>query len=441
MPEDKREKWDAADAVAEGVNIASFLSSCLLHKHSTVEPIPHDNALDLDEDSSPISEDLISPRVLTPSGLLILGGAPKVGKSDFLLALLIHMALGLPFLGLTPPRPLRVFYFQAEIERDYMRERIQSLAFDRSLRPLLRQNLFITRQMKMLLDAQGIERAGATIMQRFPGNDNLIDIIAIDPLRNVFDGGDGDASENKNSSMMFFLKERIDVLRDRVNPKAGIILAHHTRKIQKQELIGDPFQALSGAGSLRGYYTSGMILFRPDETQTTRRVIFELRNGPHLKAKQVDKMKGQWCEVDENNERITNQKQGKKQDAERDRKGDIILQLLYDEARQGRLHTSNQFAGKFENKKGLGGEKTIRNRINVLADQGHIKFIKDGLSSLGYPHVRSAQGLLCAQDMEFKDTEGELHPLLPTHYKSEGALLPMENPTVWEVTKGEGEAQ
>ena len=47
-------------------------------------------------------EDIIAPRVLTPGGLLVLGGAPKVGKSDFLISLLAHMAAGIPFLGLKP---------------------------------------------------------------------------------------------------------------------------------------------------------------------------------------------------------------------------------------------------------------------------------------------------------------------------------------------------
>jgi hypothetical protein len=34
-------------------------------------------------------DDLIGPRLLTPSGMLVLGGAPKVGKSDFLINLAV----------------------------------------------------------------------------------------------------------------------------------------------------------------------------------------------------------------------------------------------------------------------------------------------------------------------------------------------------------------
>ena len=79
------------------------------------------------DDVTPMPEDIIAPRLLTPGGLLVLGGAPKVGKSDFLISLLVHMAAGVPFLGFTPPRPLRVFYLQAEIQYHYLRERLQRI--------------------------------------------------------------------------------------------------------------------------------------------------------------------------------------------------------------------------------------------------------------------------------------------------------------------------
>ena len=51
--------------------------------------------------------------------MLVLGGAPKVGKSDFLISLLVYAAAGVPFLGFVPSRPLRIFYPQAEIQNHY----------------------------------------------------------------------------------------------------------------------------------------------------------------------------------------------------------------------------------------------------------------------------------------------------------------------------------
>ena len=67
------------------------------------------------DDQSPMPADLIGPRVLTPGGLLVLGGAPTVGKSDLLIAWLVHMAAGVPFLGFTPPRPLRIWTTSCQI--------------------------------------------------------------------------------------------------------------------------------------------------------------------------------------------------------------------------------------------------------------------------------------------------------------------------------------
>ncbi len=103
-------------------------------------------------------EDIIAPRVLTPGGLLVLGGAPKVGKSDFLISMLAHMAAGVPFLGFSPPRALRVFYLQAEIQYDYLRERIQGIHLDEAVLQGADERLFATPKLRLLLDDKGLDR-------------------------------------------------------------------------------------------------------------------------------------------------------------------------------------------------------------------------------------------------------------------------------------------
>ena len=82
-----------------------------------------------------------------------------------------------------------------------------------------------------------------------------------------------------------------------MNPDAGVILAHHTKKLSKKQFEEDPFQALAGAGSLRGYYSTGMLLFRPDETRTTRQLIFELRNGAGIRNGMSTRSTGEWREM------------------------------------------------------------------------------------------------------------------------------------------------
>lgn len=399
------------------------------------------------DDTSPMPDDIIAPRLLTPGGMLVLGGAPKVGKSDFLISLLVHMAAGVPFLAFAPSRPLRIFYLQAEIQYHYLRERIQAIRIDPALMAAARDNLVATPKVRMLLDAGGVALTIAAVRAHY--GHSAPDILCIDPIRNLFDGGADGGGENDNTAMLFFLQARIEALRDAVAPDAGLILCHHTRKITKKQLVEDPFMALSGAGSLRSFYTSGIIMHRPDEDRPQRMLHFELRNGPGIEPITIDKLNGRWIEIDRSNERLVRKAMGDKLDAERVRKHDVILGVLLDEALEGRLYTINQFAEAFENRGGLGGKDTIRDRLNVLATKGFVKFLRDG-TPYGLGPSRSRFGFLCVEGMaaptgaEAVDPDtGEVIPatiaVLPTHYKSPqtGALLEVENPQVWVYPEGE----
>lgn len=439
-PTDKPDKWDAADAVAEGFDCAAFIreGERRLVK-AAARALPTFTLGALLDDDSPLPPDLIAPRVLTPGGLLVFGGAPKVGKSDFLLAWLTHMAAGATFLAMKPPRALRVFYLQAEVQYHYLRERVKEIRLPTSRIGAARVNFVATPQLRLILDDAGLAQVIPAIKQAF--GDELPDIIAIDPIRNVFDGGDV-GGENDNAAMLFFLSQRVERLRDAVNPDAGIVLAHHTKKLGKKQFEEDPFQALAGAGSLRGYYTTGMLLFRPDETRTTRQLFFELRNGAAIPSTHVDKIQGEWREV-QANARLVMRDYGERLDAERRRKRDAILQILFDEAAQGRCYTANQFAESFEGKAGLGGERTIRERLSALSTQGYIKYFRNA-ADYGLPPARTKFGYLCVESMVLRIVSNEPDPdtgevslrelpVLPTHFKcpQSGAALPVENPEVW----------
>ena len=208
-PADKTEKWDAADAVDDGMDVKAFIADAIANNSQEAlndECVPAYIMGDLFNDKSAIPDDLIAPRILTPGGLMVFGGAPKVGKSDFLLSLLFHMAAGKEFLEMKPPRPLRIFYLQAEIGYHYLRERVQKINLDKMMKPLVSKNIVITPQFKMLLDEHGVKKTGNTIKKHFSGKS--VDIIVIDPLRNVFDAGGSDAGENDNMAMLSFLQKR-----------------------------------------------------------------------------------------------------------------------------------------------------------------------------------------------------------------------------------------
>ena len=431
-PQDKKGKWDAADAVEENFDIRNFLN----RGKDLSKKLPSFTISELLNDVSVMPQDLIFPRLLTPGGLLLIGGAPKVGKSDFLINFLIHMAAGEPFLGLKPPRPLRIFYLQAEIGYHYMRERVKKLKVSKEIIAKASDNLVSTSNIQMILDDEGIDLVYKTIKHNF-GNDK-IDILCIDPIRNLFDGGSITSSENDNNAMLFFLQNRIEKLRSMLNPDMGIILCHHTKKIKKKELEEDPFQAFSGAGSLRSFYSSGLILHRPDELDAKIHLYFELRNGSHIARKIIEKENGKWVELNPYSERLINKDYGNKLDAERNRKADVILELIAQKALEGNLYTANQFAEKFETEDSIGGARAINDRISVLATKGYIKFIKE-TSKLGYDNYKSKYGLMCVENMKFMDQFGNQKLLLPTHFKSPntGAVLPVENPNIWVLHEGE----
>ncbi len=244
--------------------------------------------------------------------------------------------------------------------------------------------------------------------------------------------------------MLFFLQHRLDALREAVNGEAGIILAHHTRKMQKKQLAEDPFQALSGASSLRSYYTTGVMLFREDERQSRRQLLFELRNGSRVEGKCIDKVNGQWRELEANSKRLIKDKYSAKLDAERRRKQEAILQIIHEQARLGRVYTMNQFCQAFENSAGLGGTDTIRGRLDVLATKGHVKFFKNA-NDYGLPNpARTKYGFLCVEEMHMGKGKEKVNPktgeitatlqrVYPTHYKCKqtAAVLPVEDQTVW----------
>ena len=439
-PADKPAKWDVVDAIAEGFDWRSFIAASPESRPpAPMSRIQHYTLGQLIDDTSPMPEDLVAPRLLTSGSLLVFGGAPKVGKSDFLLAFLAHMAAGMPFLGLVPARPLRVFYLQAEVGYYYLRERLKSIGLPFAAMELARVNLVVTPQVKFILDGEGVQEAAQAAREAF--GVALPDIIAIDPLRNFFDGGTL-GGENENTAMMYFLTQCLDRLRDAVNPAAAVVLVHHTRKLGKKQFDEDPFQALVGAGSLRSYYSAGMLLHRPDESMSPRQLIFELRNGPAIETKCVDKIDGRWKEL-ESSARLVMQQYGAKLDAERMRKRDVILRLLLEESELGRCYNASQFGDAFEGKSGLASERAIRQRIKVLATKGYIKFFKNGKDYELPPMSRTNFGYMCVEGMCLRvttppnpqtgETTTKMIPVLPTHYRcpSGGTLLPVENPEVW----------
>jgi RecA-family ATPase len=137
---------------------------------------------------------------------------------------------------------------------------------------------------------------------------------------------------------------------------------------------------------------------------------------------------------------ITGQKQSKKNAAERDRKTQLILQLIDEEAACGRIYTMNQFAKKFEddanNSHRLGSKRNLYDRLSVAATHGLIKFFCDP-RAYGLELKKSRYGYICTDTTMlkvgefFKVDSGEIVPkliqIIPTHKKlaANGEIIEM----------------
>ncbi|UCM85522.1 MAG: helicase RepA family protein [Rickettsia endosymbiont of Culicoides impunctatus] len=340
------------------------------------------------------------------------------------------MSAGKEFVGFKPARPLRIFYLQTEIGYHYMRERLQNIQLPKELLDKAETNLHITANNRLLLDEQGVNIAAKHIRQIFP--EHPPDIIAIDPIRNSFDGGRHGSTENENDAMMFFLKNRIELLRDKINPHTGIILVHHTKKISRIQFEDDPFQAFSGASSLRGYYTSGILLYKPEIDSNNRHLIFELRNGKEIGNKIIHKVAGIWEELNPMEKRIAYKVKGKLYDRERERRIKVIIKLLEADALRGKFYLMKQFAQKYQNYIDLGGRRAIYDDCSVAATQGVIKFF-DNPEEYGIKLasvVNASFGYICTENMmmekeeviniETGETIKNYIQIPPTHYKCDG---------------------
>lgn len=240
--------------------------------------------------------DYIEPGFAGPGNFILIAGPPKAQKSFLLQEMLVCAATGTGFLSdkFVVPRPLKVFYLQAEMNRKLLRKRAREMSFlSNEQKQLLAKNLILSERFYMVLNEGGVQTAIATIQEAFP--DGGPDIIAIDPLANLFDQED----ENSGPQVMRFLTGRIEAIRQAVNPLACIVMVHHSTKKSTEDLARDPFVAIRGSGALRGYYDSAIVIYRASEEGKARRVHFEMRGGEAPEPMTVELVGGRFQEADE----------------------------------------------------------------------------------------------------------------------------------------------
>lgn len=271
-PDDVKRGWDADDAVTEGRDVKAIIDNARTEKPSAIRTLRFDSIFN---DNRPDEPDLIGPGLLGPAEILLIAGPPKSMKSMLLQDMLVSAALGRDFLSgsFKTAQPRSCYWLQAEMTYKLLKKRVKAEQFTDAELELLSKNLAISDRFSILLDENGEREVAEAITDTFENSPP--DIIAFDPLANMFDGD----SENDNAEMMRFLRSRIEGVRRRVSNRSAIALVHHANKASRDLMEKDPFNCIRGAGALRGYYTSGMVIYKPDEDSETRRLFFEFRSS------------------------------------------------------------------------------------------------------------------------------------------------------------------
>lgn len=204
----------------------------------TAEAMPLSSLRAFDAANDPTC--LIGNRWLCKGGSLLLVSQSGVGKSSFTLQLLISLAVGRPFFGITPKRPLRVVLGQAENDGGDVAEAFQSITDGMMLHPfeerLLEENLHIYRDTRSVGPAF-IERMRELIIR------HNADWFTCDPLMS-FCGIE--VSDQKQ--MTEFLRHGINPVLEETG--AVFMAVHHTTKPRSaKDKEGQTVSDLAYAGS------------------------------------------------------------------------------------------------------------------------------------------------------------------------------------------------
>ena len=263
-PAGKPDKWDAADAAAEGADLPALLremrgDSAQATRDGIPAVAPFRSWQPVAETELPAREWLYGNHYIRKfASVTVAPGG--LGKSTLVLVECIAMATGRALLGIKPHALCKVVYFNAEDPLDEIQRRVLAVCrhFKIPQHELVGQ-LFIAsgRDQELILakgDAGDIVEPVFQIIERYCEAEN-IDLVALDPLANMTD-----APETNDAFRR--LGRRLSRLADKMN--ISIELVHHTRKLNGGEATVEDSR---GGSALIGAVRAGRALnpMTPDE--------------------------------------------------------------------------------------------------------------------------------------------------------------------------------
>src|SRR2546427_7755827 len=202
----------------------------------------------------------IEPGLLPASGILFVGGEPKVGKSILVANLALALASGSSRAGFHVPAARRVLICQFELP---------AAQFARRLAPM-RSPIGEAADSNLFIDTE----AAGHLLSAPRGLDHFLrairtakaDVVVLDPLYSTHD-----QDENDTRAMAALCQT---LLRLRDASGAALIVVHHVRKSVGRHEIGSAFR---GSSALHAVGDSYLLLTRPSPQVPTIELRFQFR--------------------------------------------------------------------------------------------------------------------------------------------------------------------
>lgn len=242
------EKGDVSDWLALGNGKAELLEYC--KKHSSSEPEPKRlSARDLMKMHFPPKREIV--KGIIPAGCIILVGAPKVGKSWFVLQAATAVAAGSDFLG-APTEQGDVLYLALED------------GFARLQSRLMMQASGCIDEIPEGFDLQTeiplADKGGLAVIEEWLQDHPKASMVIVDVLK-MF-------RATRSAKTNPYDQDYADIrpLTALANKyKVAIVVVHHTNKGSANAI--DPFDRVSGTGGISGA-ADGTLILAPDEAGT-----------------------------------------------------------------------------------------------------------------------------------------------------------------------------
>jgi hypothetical protein len=206
------------------------------------------------------SPSLIEPGLLPSSGILFLGGQPKIGKSILAVNLALALASGSSLAGFDVPTVRRVLICQFELPTHHFAHRLD----------IMRRPIGSAADSHVFVDTG----ASGHLLSTSAGLDHFLDaarsvaaeVIVLDPLYSTHDQDEND------TRAMTALCQSLLHLRDASG--AALIVIHHVRKSIGRHEIGTAFR---GSSALHAVGDSYLLLTPVSSPFHTVEVSFQLR--------------------------------------------------------------------------------------------------------------------------------------------------------------------